>query len=89
MIILPMTRGRGKTRRIDYEIHATPAETGEHRHELVARFSDLESAALVLRFINGGTLRESDIIRALELMRPEEKKEAATTDQSNRDPKDD
>lgn len=89
MIILPRTVGRGKTRRDVYEICATPAENDGYHITIIQRFDTLAEAATVLRYMTGGNMSEAEQIRALEIMQPKEKEKAATTDQSNRDQKDD
>lgn len=78
MIIEKHTLGAGKRRHDVYAIVNTPAESGDRYGSELARFDDLETAATVLRYMNGGELSEADTIRAQEAM----KKAAAPTDQS-------
>lgn len=89
MVILPRTVGSGKKRRDVFELCATPAENDGYRIARVQQFDTLAEAATVLRYIAGGNMSEAEQIRALEIMQPKEKEKAATTDQSNRDQKDD
>lgn len=78
MIIQKQTvGGRGRQHDI-YVICNTPAETGEDKAKELARFDSMELAVIVLRYMNGYSLSETDEYRAKEAI----KKAAATSNHS-------
>ena len=61
MKIKRMDAGRGQSRRVLYDL--------TNEEAIVARFSSLEEAALVLRYMVGGNMTEEAQERALEALR--------------------
>lgn len=53
------------SKRTVYRICADVSETGDRLREIVA-FDDLDTAALVLRYMNGGDMTTAEQIQALE-----------------------
>lgn len=68
MIINRYEIGTGKNRRNVYGICADVTETGDHLREIV-RFDQLDTAALVLRYMNGGDMTTEDQLHVLELIK--------------------
>lgn len=61
MKIKRMDAGRGQSRRVLYDL--------TNEEAIVARFSSLEEAALVLRYMVGGNMTEEAQERALEALK--------------------
>ena len=66
-----------------YTLCNSIADTGAERPEEIARFDKLETAVIVLRYMRGDSLSESEEYRAKEAI----KKADAPTDESKRDRK--
>ena len=66
-----------------YTLCNSIADTGAERPDEIARFDKLETAVIVLRYMNGDELSEADTYRAKEAI----KKADAPTDESKRDRK--
>lgn len=69
MIIEKHNIGRGKTRRNVYDLCNSLADTGADRTESIARFDTLETAVIVMRYMNGDDLSEADEYRAKEAIK--------------------
>lgn len=55
--------------KVYYTLRNSIADTGESSPAEVARFTTLEEAATVLRYMSGGSMSEADAIRAREAIK--------------------
>ena len=76
-------RQKGHVKMIIDTLCNSIADTGAERPEEIARFDKLETAVIVLRYMRGDSLSESEEYRAKEAI----KKADAPTDESKRDRK--
>lgn len=77
MIIKTYSIGAGKRRSRVYAICTTPAENGSSSPEEITRFDTMEAAALILRYLSGAELENSEAHRAREIMTQADAKRAA------------
>ena len=76
MIVTKTTVGAGKRRHDVYDVCNSIADTGAERPDSIARFETLELATVVMRYMRGDSLSDTDVYRAKEAL----KKAAAPTD---------
>lgn len=76
MIVIKSTIGAGKRRHDVYDVCNSIADTGAERPDSIARFDTLELATVVMRYMRGDSLSDTDEYRAKEAL----KKAAAPTD---------
>ena len=77
MIICKRIVGTGKKRHAVYDLENSPQDTGRKYGNEIGSFPTLEAAALVLRYISGAEMAESDRARAKEAMTQADEKGAA------------
>lgn len=83
MVIMRESVGAGKRRHDVYKLCNRPEATGADHPQELARFDTLELATIVMRYMRGDSLTESEEYRAKEAI----KKTAAPTVESKRDRK--
>ncbi len=76
MIVIKSTIGAGKRRHDVYDVCNSITDTGAERPDSIARFDTLELATVVMRYMRGDSLTDTDEYRAKEAL----KKAAAPTD---------
>ena len=76
MIITKQTIGTGKNRHAVYDLCNSIADTGEQHPDRIARFTTLEAAAAVLRYLQGV---DDMSVKEIELAENEIRKTAAPT----------